>query len=108
MEWNQVGSIRIKEGEKIEEQKIELYLKKQVELIGGKAYKFVSPSVRGVPDRIVIIPGGHVYFIELKAKGKELRPLQKVICNQLKKLGCDVRTMDSKEKVDKFIREIRR
>ena len=91
----------------MEEQKIELYLKKQVDLLGGKAYKFISPGARGMPDRIVIIPKGQIFFIELKAKGKELRPLQKVICKQLKKLGCDVRTMDSKEKVDKFIREIR-
>lgn len=90
----------------MEEQKIELYLKKQVELMGGKAYKFVSPGVRGVPDRIVIIPGGHIYFIELKASGKKLRPLQKVIHNQLKNLRCDVRVIDTKEKVDEFIDEV--
>lgn len=90
----------------MEEQKIELYLKKQVELMGGKAYKFVSPGVRGVPDRIVIIPGGHIYFIELKEPGKKLRPLQKVIHNQLKNLRCDVRVIDTKEKVDEFIDEV--
>lgn len=91
---------------KLEEQKIELYLKKQVELIGGKAYKFVSPGVRGVPDRIVIIPGGHIYFVELKAQGKKLRTLQQAIHNQLKKLGCNVLTIDTKEKTDKFIKEV--
>lgn len=92
----------------MEEQKIELYLKKQVELIGGKAYKFVSPGARGVPDRIVIIPGGHVYFIELKAPGEKLKPLQKVICRKLRKLGCNVLTIDSKELVDEFINYTRR
>lgn len=91
----------------MEEQKIELYLKKQIKLIGGKAYKFTSPGVSGVPDRVVIIPGGHIYFVELKAPGEELRPLQKAICNQLKNLGCDVRAIDSKEKVDLFIDEVK-
>lgn len=90
----------------MEEQKIELYLKRQVELIGGKAYKFTSPGVRGVPDRIVILPGGKIFFIELKAPGKKLRPLQEAIHKQLKKLGCKVLTIDSKEMVDKFIKEV--
>ena len=90
----------------MEEQKTERYLKKQVELVGGKAYKFVSPGVSGVPDRIVIFPGGHIYFVELKAPGKKLRPLQQAIHNQFKKLGCNVLTIDTKEKVDNFIKEV--
>lgn len=89
----------------MEEQKIERYLKKQVELIGGKAYKFVSPGVTGVPDRIVILPLGRIFFIELKAPGENLRKLQKVRLEQLKKLGCNTLVIDSKEKVDMFIRE---
>ena len=89
----------------MEEQKIERYLKKQVELIGGKAYKFVSPGVTGVPDRIVILPPGRIFFIELKEPGENLRKLQKVRLEQLKKLGCNTLVIDSKEKVDMFIRE---
>lgn len=91
----------------MEEQKIELYLKRQVESIGGKAYKFTSPGVRGVPDRIVILPGGKIFFIELKAPGKKLRPLQEAIHKQLIKLGCNVLTIDSKEMVDRFIEKVR-
>lgn len=90
----------------MEEQKIERYLKKQVELIGGKSYKFISPGVSGVPDRIVLIPGGHIYFIELKAPGKKLRLLQENRAKELRALGCDVRKIDSKEKVDLFIEEV--
>lgn len=91
----------------MEESTAELYLKNKVAQIGGKAYKFVSPGVRGVPDRIVIIPGGHIYFIELKAKNKKLRPIQEIVCNQLKKLGCNVLVIDSKKLVDKFIDEVK-
>lgn len=90
----------------MEEQKIERYLKEKIKRIGGEAYKFSSPGVRGVPDRIVIIPGGHIYFIELKAPGEKLRPLQEAVHKKLKSLKCNVLTIDSKETVDKFIREV--
>jgi len=45
--------------------------------MGGIAAKFVSPGFDGVPDRLVLLPKGKMAFIELKAKGKKLRPLQK-------------------------------
>ncbi len=38
--------------------------------------KFVSPGHAGVPDRMILTPGGHVIFVELKQEGKKLRPLQ--------------------------------
>ena len=87
----------------MEEQVIERYLTNKVKQLGGKSFKFVSPGNAGVPDRIVIIPGGHIFFIELKAPGKKPRKLQVVIMNQLKKLGCNVLTIDSKEQVKEFI-----
>lgn len=90
----------------MQEAKIENYLKKQAESIGGKAYKFVSPGVSGVPDRIVLLPGGRIFFIELKAPDKKLKKLQEYRAKELRTLGFDVRTIDSKEKVDKFIEEV--
>ena len=89
----------------MEEQKIENYLIKKVKEAGGKAFKFVSPGNAGVPDRIVIIPQGHIFFLQLKAPGKKPRKLQIVIMNQLRKLGCNVLVIDSKEQVNKFINE---
>lgn len=44
--------------------------------MGGLAPKFTSPGFDGVPDRLILLPGGKVAFIELKAPGKTLRPLQ--------------------------------
>lgn len=90
----------------MEEQKIEMYLKKKIKLIDGKAFKFSSPGMSGVPDRIVIIPGGHIYFIELKAPKKKLRKIQEIRVKQLKNLGCNVLVIDSKEKVDEFVNEV--
>lgn len=90
----------------MEEQKIERRLKKEIELIGGKALKFVSPGVSGVPDRIVLLPGGKVIFIELKAPGKNLSPIQAFRRKEFNKLGFDTRVIDSIESVISFIKEV--
>lgn len=57
--------------EKAVEQKLTLMVKKR----GGICPKFISPGMDGVPDRLVLLPGGRIAFIELKAEGKTLRPL---------------------------------
>lgn len=88
------------------ENKIELKLRTEIKAIGGKAYKFSSPGNNGVPDRIVLYKG-KCYFIELKKPGEDLRPLQKVVRKQFKKLGFDVYVMDSLKKVDEFIKEVK-
>ncbi|MBQ8195427.1 MAG: VRR-NUC domain-containing protein, partial [Oscillospiraceae bacterium] len=51
-------------------------LTKAVKDMGGLAPKFVSPGFDGVPDRLVLLPEGRLAFVELKAEGKKLRPLQ--------------------------------
>ena len=49
------------------EKEIETYLCKTVERIGGQAFKFTSPMNRGVADRVVCLPDGTAWFIEVKA-----------------------------------------
>ena len=56
---------------------IETKLKNQAKNRGGLALKFVSPAFDGVPDRIILMPGGKVGFVEVKAPGKTPSPLQK-------------------------------
>lgn len=58
------------------EKTIEAKLVQAVRTKGGLALKFTSPGFDGVPDRLVLLPGGKIAFIELKAPGKTLRPLQ--------------------------------
>ena len=55
------------------ENEIERRLAVSVKEMGGMAVKFVSPGLDGVPDRIVLLPGGKAAFVELKAPGKRLR-----------------------------------
>ncbi|MFT4415306.1 VRR-NUC domain-containing protein [Fredinandcohnia humi] len=85
------------------ERDIESYLRDQVKKAGGRAYKFESPGNDGVPDRLVIFPSNRIYFVELKAPGKQPRPLQLKKINELRELGCKADVIDSKEQVDNFI-----
>ncbi|WP_410512066.1 VRR-NUC domain-containing protein [Paenibacillus sp. BR2-3] len=88
------------------EREIEEYLRKQVKAVGGIAYKWTSPGNAGVPDRIVVLPGGHVYFTELKAPGGKPTPLQLLQHRKLSTLGCEVKVISSKEQVDAFIQGV--
>jgi hypothetical protein len=90
----------------VRERNIEAYLRDKVKQAGGIAYKWVSPGNNGVPDRIVITPSGRVTFVELKAPGKKPTELQMFQQNRLRGLGCDVRVIDSYEKVDELIKEL--
>lgn len=86
------------------ERDIEAYLVKRVKAFGGHAYKFVSPSNRGVADRLVVLPEGVVWFVEVKTEGGRLSPLQALFIEQMKRLGQNVIVLWSKEDVDAFIR----
>lgn len=88
------------------ERSVETYLREQVRRAGGIAYKWVSPGNNGVPDRIVIMPGGRVVFVELKATGRKPTQLQQYQHERLRALGCDVRVIDSREGVDELMREM--
>lgn len=88
------------------EKYIEQLLSKEVKKIGGLALKFISPGMSGVPDRIVLFPSGRIAFIELKASGEKMRPLQIKRKSQLESLGFLVYCIDSKEAVEDFIKEV--
>lgn len=90
----------------MEENRVERRLKTQVEKIGGKALKFISPGVTGVPDRIVLLPGGRIIFVELKAPGNKLRKIQEYRSKELRSLGFQAECLDTIEKVDLFIEGI--
>ena len=87
------------------EKQIEAYLVKRVKALGGVAYKFVSPAHRGVADRIVCLPGGVVWFIELKAEGGRLSPLQKIFADEMTCLNQNYCVLWSKEDVDTWIQQ---
>lgn len=88
------------------ESKIENRLRQEAGKRGGIAFKFVSPGMAGVPDRLVILPGGKAAFVELKAPRKTLRPLQQKRKHQLESLGFKVYVIDSMEEIGGILDEI--
>jgi hypothetical protein len=88
------------------EKSIESKLTAEVRRLGGLAPKFVSPGLDGVPDRLILLPGGKVAFAELKAPGKTLRPLQAVRKRQLEALGFRVFVIDSIEQIGGVLDEL--
>ena len=81
------------------EKTIEHKLKSAVKSMGGIAFKFTAPGINGVPDRLVLLPYGKFAFIELKAPGKDMRPLQVRRKRQLEQLGFSVYCIDSAEQI---------
>lgn len=64
-------------------------MRRQVEKMGGKFLKWVSPGNDGVPDRIAVLPNGEVWFVELKADDGVVAPLQIYWQQLLTSLGCN-------------------
>jgi len=85
------------------ESSIEYIFNKCIKDQGGLSVKFTSPGMSGVPDRIVLMPGGRIVFAEIKAPGKKLRPLQLHRKEQLEEIGFKVYVIDSKAAIDDFI-----
>jgi len=88
------------------EKEIEAKLRTKIDQIGGWALKFASPGTAGVPDRIVLLPYGELVFVELKAPGRQLRPLQLKRKRQLEGLGFKVYVVDSNKALDRFLQEV--
>jgi hypothetical protein len=70
------------------EREIEARLRKVVIQRGGMCLKWVCPGWSGVPDRIVLLPGGHIFFVETKRpKGGRYSPMQDKWRDWLVRLG---------------------
>ena len=89
------------------EKQIENKLASEVKKAGGIALKFVSPSFDGMPDRLVLLPDGHIAFVELKAPGKKPRVLQKRLHARLRHLGCLVYVLDDPEDIPAVLEAVR-
>ena len=82
------------------ESAIEKKLKTRLERLGCIVIKFVSPGMRGVPDRLVLIPGGKQIFVECKRPGEKLRKQQSYRFKQFAEVGALCMAVDSVEDID--------
>lgn len=88
------------------EKDIEQKLRIGIKRIGGLCLKWVSPGYTGVPDRMILLPGGIIRFAELKAPGKTERKRQIVVQRILRRMGFIVyNSVDSVDKVQHIVAE---
>ena len=74
------------------EASVEAIFARRVRALGGLSYKF-APTHAGNPDRIVLMPGGIIRFVELKADDGELRPDQRLWHRRAGELGTVVHVL---------------
>ena len=96
--------IKHKESEKT----LEANLYSRVKQIGGHALKFTSFSEIGFPDRIVLMPKGKTYWVELKSEQEKPRLIQRLRHEELERLGFQVFVIDNTKKLNEFIELIKR
>lgn len=93
-------------GKLMREKTVERKLVDAVKARGGICPKWVSPGFDGMPDRIVLLPGRHFGFVEVKAPGEKPRPLQLSRHRLLEKLGFHTYVLDGVEQIGGILDEI--
>ena len=88
------------------EKETERKLVRAVKRVGGICPKFVSPGMDGMPDRMILLPGGKIGFVEAKAPGRKPRILQVRRHRQLRNLGFPVFILDDPEQILDIIGEV--
>ena len=81
----------------MDEKTVEREVVKRVKEEGGIAYKFTSPNRRSVPDRLCLLPGGKILFVECKRPGAKVTQLQAREHERLRAMGFEVVVVDNKE-----------
>jgi hypothetical protein len=71
---------------KLEAELEELFYKSVRGLLRGHIFK-LAPTRKGIPDRLVMLPGGHTYLVELKTEDGRLSPAQRLVRDQLAQVG---------------------
>ena len=85
------------------EKSIERYLVARVKELNGICLKYSNPGMIGYPDRIVLLPWGVTFWVELKSKGKHLQAIQRERILQMARIGHPVFVCDSKAEVDNML-----
>ena len=86
------------------EKKIEQKLVRKVKSLSGLCLKWSCPGTNGVPDRIVLMPTGKIWFVETKSDKGVCSPIQKYTHKLLGKLGFTVFLVHSEDSLNDFLR----
>lgn len=88
------------------EKYIERKLVEGIKARGGLCVKLLCDQFSGLPDRLCLLPGGRVAFVELKSAGQKPRPIQEAVHRRLRDLGFRVEVIDTIEGVNELLRLI--
>ena len=88
------------------EKVLEAELRERCKALGWMCIKLTSQYQRGLPDRLILMPGGRVCFAEIKTTGKKPTDLQRVTHERLRALGYRVEVVDTTERLDNLIVEL--
>jgi hypothetical protein len=88
------------------EKTVEDHLRDEIKAMGGVCWKLPAQWYRNIPDRIVLLPGSKLCFIELKRPGKKARDGQKRMGKILTELGFNWAVLDTKEKVNTYLEKL--
>lgn len=88
------------------EKQIEKKLRIEVGKLNGVAVKLQSQYYTGLPDRMILMPGGRIRFAEIKTTGKNPTPRQKIVHQELRGLGFQVDVIDDETGLMKFLEEL--
>ncbi len=94
---------KILHNSELSEKSIEHYLVERVKAMGGECLKYSNPHAIGYPDRIVLLPGGRVMWVELKSYGERPRAIQLQRIERLRQLGQEAHVCDSRAAVDDIV-----
>lgn len=108
--WKEVQKMKVMTER---ESNVERFLKKEIEILGGRAEKFSSPSNRGVPDLLVSWPAYHrglhshpvpqVEFIEVKTIEGRLTKLQEKDHERRRSMGFEVTVVYGMEQARNYL-----
>jgi hypothetical protein len=88
------------------EKLIEKRLNAEVKSLGGWSLKLLCQFVSGLPDRLVLLPGGVILFIEVKSTGKKPTPIQLLVHKRLRRMGFTVHVVDSLKQLNQILNNL--
>lgn len=91
----------------VSEKAIERYLAELAKQNGLLCLKYSNPNMVGYPDRLLVLPGGGVVWVELKSKGRKPTKIQQIRMSELTGMGHLVKVIDNKADIDELIKTIK-
>ncbi len=88
------------------EKLIEKTLVAEVKSLGGWSLKLPCTYVTGLPDRLVLLPRGVIFFVEVKTTGKKPTAVQRLVHKRLRRLGFTVHVIDSLKQLNQTVNNL--